>query len=89
MTKLFYYLLFPLRLWRIAQIRKECNQRLENAIRKADSMAFSKPNTVYYVCRNAYEYFIGTKSQMRSTQEAFKKHGINWTWDKHIEYKTK
>lgn len=89
MSKLLYFLFFPLRVWRMYQIKKECKQRLEIAILKADSYAYCTNNTVYYVCRNAYEYFIGTKQQMRATQEAFKSHGIKWTWDKHIEYKTK
>lgn len=89
MSKLLYFLFFPLRVLRIYQIKIECKQRLANAIRKADSESYLKQNTVYYVCRNAYEYFVGTKAQMRATEQAFKKHGIKWTWDKHIVYHTK
>ncbi len=89
MSKLLYFLFFPLRVWRMYQIKKECKQRLAKAIRKADSEAYHKSNTVYYVCRNAYEYFVGCKSQMRATEAAFKRIGVKWTWDKHIEYQTK
>ena len=80
MSKLLYFLFFPLRVWRMYQIKKECKQRLANAIKKAK--ALNKD----YVCRNGYEYFIGDKKQMEATQKAFKKVGINWTWSKHIEY---
>ena len=88
MTKLFYYLLFPLRLWRKYEIRKELNVRLKNAIKKAKIMAFEK-KAIIYVCQNAHEFFIGTSTQMQNTQKAFKKLKVQWTWYKHIKFQTK
>lgn len=80
MSKLLYFLFFPLRVWRMYQIKKECKKRLTNAIKKAKAL------NKRYVCRNGYEYFIGNADQMHATQKAFEKKGIRWTWNKHIEY---
>ena len=84
MIKLLYFLLFPLRLWRKYQIKKELKQRLHNAIEKA-----KKQGLKTYVCSNGYEYFIGNKKQMKATQKAFQRIGVKWTWEKHIKYVVK
>jgi len=80
MSKLLYFLLFPLRVWRKVQINRELKQRLVNAIKKAKALNKN------YVCRNGHEYFIGDKKQMEATEKALKKIGVKWTWSKHIEY---
>lgn len=87
--KLFYYILFPLRINAKLKVNRELKRRLNEAISKANKKAYEAKNTVYYVCQNAHEFFIGTKQQMRATQEAFKRVGVKWTWDKHIKYHTK
>ena len=88
MIKLMYWLLFPLRVYKRMQINKELKRRLEAAKDKACNLAFKTKRT-HYVCQNAHEFFIGTSEQMKNTEKAFKKHGIKWTWEKHIKFATK